>query len=141
LRARRLNSSRDLLAAYFVSSTSVSGRSLPAAVSVCQWPFSSSYSITSVCPGTRCSAAAMRAAASAAAWVGHGSENAPLTVYAQPSSWRTIRYVTCDMVAPLMGRLAISEVAQPDPPLIAPTRRVIAPTHPRLTRYPDQPAK
>src|SRR5215467_4255955 len=81
---------RDLLADQFVSSTSVSGRSLPAAVSVCQWPFSSSYSMVSVCPGMRCSAAAVRAAASAAAWVGNGSENTPLTVYAQPSSWRTM---------------------------------------------------
>src|SRR5262249_13425123 len=131
----------DLLAVQFVSSTSVSGRSLPAAVSVCQWPFSSSYSITSVCPGTRCSAAAMRAAASAAAWVGNGSENTPLTVYAQPSSWRTIRYVPCDMVAPSGGLLAISEVAQPEPPLIAHMGRVMPPTPPRRTRYPDQPAK
>jgi hypothetical protein len=37
-----------------------------------------------------CTAAAMRAAARASAWVGNGSENTPLTAYAQPSSCRTI---------------------------------------------------
>jgi hypothetical protein len=31
-------------------------------------------------PGTRCSAAAMRAAARASEWVEYGSENTPLTV-------------------------------------------------------------
>ena len=41
-----------------LSSTSVSGRSLPAAVSVCHLPSAVSYSIASVRPGTRCSAAA-----------------------------------------------------------------------------------
>ena len=54
-----------------------------------QRPFSSSYSMISVWPGTRCSAAAVRAAKRASAWVGNGSENTPLTVYAQPSSCRT----------------------------------------------------
>src|SRR5215471_14900515 len=38
----------------------VCGRSEPRAVSVCQRPFSSSYSMTSVCPGTVCSSAALR---------------------------------------------------------------------------------
>src|ERR1700674_523901 len=65
---------------YGFSSTSVSGRSLPAAVSVCHLPSGVSYSIASVRPGTRCSAAARLAAASAAAWVGKGSENTPSTV-------------------------------------------------------------
>src|SRR4051812_33007925 len=50
-----------------LSSTLVSGRSLPRAVSLCHLPCSSSYSIVSVRPGTRCSAAARRAAESAAA--------------------------------------------------------------------------
>jgi hypothetical protein len=65
---------------YALSSTSVSGRSLPAAVSLCHLPSGVSYSITSVRPGTRCSAAARRAAASAAAWVENGSEKTPSTV-------------------------------------------------------------
>src|ERR1700694_1579213 len=65
---------------YRLSSTSVSGRSLPAAVSVCHLPSAVSYSIASVRPGTRCSAAARLAAARAAAWVGKASENTPLTV-------------------------------------------------------------
>src|SRR5262249_51805783 len=63
-----------------VSFTSVSGRSLPAAVSVCHWPFSSSYSMTWVCPGTRCSRAARLAAVSAAACVRNGSENTSPTL-------------------------------------------------------------
>src|SRR5437899_3004202 len=65
---------------YAVSSTSVSGRSPPAAVSVCHLPSGVSYSIASVRPGTRCSVAARFAAASAAAWVAKASENTPLTV-------------------------------------------------------------
>ena len=41
-----------------VSLTDVAGRSSPRSVSVCQWPFSSSNSITVSGPGTFCSAAA-----------------------------------------------------------------------------------
>src|SRR5260370_32076816 len=65
---------------YGWSSTSVSGRSPPAAVSMCHLPSDVSYSIASVRPGTRCSAAARLAAASAAAWVAKASENTPSTV-------------------------------------------------------------
>src|ERR1700738_1602011 len=65
---------------YRLSSTLVSGRSLPAAVSVCHLPSAVSYSIASVRPGTRCSAAARLAAARATAWVGKPSENTPSTV-------------------------------------------------------------
>src|ERR1700748_2908583 len=46
-----------------LSSTSVSGRSEPAAVSVCHLPSAVSYSIISVRPGVRCSLAARLAAA------------------------------------------------------------------------------
>jgi hypothetical protein len=63
-----------------LSRTSVMGRSVPRAVSVCQRPFSSSHSMTWVVPGTRCSSAAAWAAASAAAWVGKLSENTPLAL-------------------------------------------------------------
>src|SRR6185437_2574504 len=68
----------------------VRGRSEPRAVSVCQRPFSSSYSIVSVWPGNLCSSAAACAAASASAWVGEGSEKTPSTLYAQPPSCSTI---------------------------------------------------
>src|SRR6266852_9762416 len=75
---------RKILAAraeyYCLSSTAVSGRSLPSAVSVCHLPSAVSYSIASVRPGTRCSAAARLAAASAVAWVANASENTPSTV-------------------------------------------------------------
>ena len=54
---------------YGLSSTPVSGRSLPEAVSVCHLPSEVSYWITSVRPGVRCSAAARLAAASAVAWL------------------------------------------------------------------------
>ena len=53
---------------YLPSTTSVSGRSLPAAVSVCHLPSDVSYSMSSVRPGTRCSAAACLAAATGALW-------------------------------------------------------------------------
>src|SRR4051794_31377524 len=62
---------------YPLSSTSVSGRSLPAAVSVCHLPSAVSYSMTSVRPGVRCSSAARLAAASAASWLRKLSENTP----------------------------------------------------------------
>src|ERR1700712_815974 len=62
---------------YLLSSTSVSGRSPPAAVSVCHLPSEVSYSMASVLPGTRCSAATRLAAASASAWLAKVSENAP----------------------------------------------------------------
>src|SRR4030081_1705142 len=65
---------------YDFSSTLFSGRSPPAAVSVCHLPSAVSYSIASVRPGTRCSAAARLAAASAAGGGAKASENTPLTV-------------------------------------------------------------
>ena len=52
------------------SFTDVAGRSSPRSVSVCHFPFASSNSMTASGPGTLCSAAAVRAAFSAAACVG-----------------------------------------------------------------------
>src|SRR5262245_13604589 len=83
--AHRLDQGRPagdalMVKTYELSSTSVSGRSVPEAVSLCHLPRSSSYSIASLWPGTRCSAAARRAAASASRWVGNASENVPSTV-------------------------------------------------------------
>src|SRR4051794_31270082 len=67
-------------ACYGLSTMLVIGRSSPRAVSWCHSPFSSSYWMTSVRPGTFCSAAARLAAAVAWAWVAKVSENTAPTL-------------------------------------------------------------
>src|SRR5580704_10479574 len=57
--------------------TSVWGRSLPSDSSSCQWPFSSSYEMPVVLPGTTCSLAARSAALRAKWCVGKVSEYTP----------------------------------------------------------------
>src|SRR5262249_22434611 len=103
----------------------VCGRSEPRAVSVCQRPFSSSYSMTSVCPGTVCSSAAACAAARASACVGKGSEKTPSTLYAHPPSCSTISYVTCAIGNPLELERCLDNVSlsQPITPATYESRR------------------
>lgn len=60
--------------------TSASGRSFPSDNSICHLPFSSSYSMWVVSPGTCCSVATRFAAARATALLGKGSEKTPLSV-------------------------------------------------------------